>query len=543
MTSMNWFRRKFPRVLIAAVLISIGLFTGGTYAYAQTSLPYVEEQVPAAPKYAPAIEQGRLLLQSLMESSKVAGLSVAVAVDGDVVWTEGFGYADLENRVPVTPLTKFRVGSVSKSLTATGLAKLYEAGKVDLDANIEKYVPYFPEKQYPITARELGGHLGGIRTYNYANYDVNKNEFVSTVHYASVKDSINIFKDSPLEHKPGTKYLYSTYGFVTLSAVIEGASGQDYISYINEHVLQPLKLQNTLPEYQDAIVPYRTRYYMRNAEGKMVNAPYTDNSNKWSAGGWISTPSDLVRWGSAMIGPNFIKDDTKKIWWTSQKTTDGKETGYGIGFGIAKDFDGRRTVGHGGGSVGGTTTWVMFPDDGVVVAMTVNMSLSPMSNLTAETIAENFIKVRAGSAPSAPATDVSGNYEFTAQNAAGKQVSGTFALMKLKNGYIGRIVPEKEPPQPLRRSQDGSYGPPEPAEVSVASVSMSGNQVHIVGADSSGFIHGWFTLNGSTIDGKWTGRGVTGAMHGTKTTGTTAAGMVPPPNGRPAAAEVHQAYP
>jgi serine beta-lactamase-like protein LACTB len=226
MTTSDRFRRRIPRMFASVLFVLIVLSNGGgnlRYAFAQNSLPYVE-QVPV-PKYAQAIEDGRALLQALVESSKVSGLSVAVAVDGDIVWSEGFGYADLESRVPVTPLTKFRVGSVSKSLTATGLAVLYQQGKVDLDSDVRKYVPYFPEKQWPVTVRQLGGHLGGIRTYNYAGYDVYKNEFVSTFHYNSVKEAMSIFKDSPLEHKPGAKYLYSSYGFVTLSAVIEGASG------------------------------------------------------------------------------------------------------------------------------------------------------------------------------------------------------------------------------------------------------------------------------------------------------------------------------
>jgi serine beta-lactamase-like protein LACTB len=517
MTTSDRFRRRIPR-MFAAVLFALTVLSNGggnlRYAFAQNSLPYVE-QVPV-PKYAQAIEDGRALLQALVESSKVSGLSVAVAVDGDIVWSEGFGYADLESRVPVTPLTKFRVGSVAKSLTATGLAVLYQQGKVDLDSDVRKYVPYFPEKQWPVTVRQLGGHLGGIRTYNYAGYDVYKNEFVSTFHYNSVKEAMSIFKDSPLEHKPGAKYLYSTYGFVTLSAVIEGASGQDYISFINDHIVEPLKLDNTLPEYNDAIVEYRSRYYMRREDGKLINAPYTDNSNKWAAGGWISTPSDLVRWGSVLIKPGFLKDDTKKIWWTSQKTTDGKETGYGIGFTVAKDYEGRRTVGHGGGSVGGTTTWVMFPDDGVVVAMIVNMSLSPMNQLTAETIAEGFLKAHSETVSPAPASDLAGSYEFSAQSADGKQVNGKFQLTKSKDGFGGRIVPEKEPAQPVLRAQDGSYGPPELAEVSIAHVSLNGNQVHLVGADSNGFIHAWFTLKAEAIDGRWIGRGVTGALRGTK---------------------------
>ena len=511
-------RRRFsllPTLGLVASLALCGVFTS---ARAQNSLPYVEPPLPDQ-KYAQAIERGRTLLQALVDSSRVSGLSVAVSVDGEVVWAEGFGYADLENRTPVTPLTKFRVGSIAKSITSTGLALLYEQGKVDLDAPIQKYVPYFPQKPWPITLRELGGHLGGIRTYNYANYDPAKNEFVGSTHYASVKDAMNIFMNDPLDHQPGTKYLYTTWGFVTISAAMEGISGQDYLSYINDRIIVPLKLQNTVPEYNEEVIPYRSRYYMRNEDGKLVNTPYVDNSDKWSAGGWLSTPTDLVRLGSALIGPNLLKDSTKKIWWTSQKNADGSLTNYGIGFTVGKDFDGHRTVSHGGGSVGGTTAWVMYPDDGVVVAAIVNMSEAPTNGPTAETIAEGFINAREKLDPPATAGDVSGNYSFSAQTADGKQLTATFHLAKTKGGYAGIIVPEKQPSQPERRVQDGSYGPPQPAVISIAGVEINGNQIHVIGADSDGFDHIWFTAKGDTIDGKWTGRGVNnGTLHGEKQT-------------------------
>jgi serine beta-lactamase-like protein LACTB len=515
MTTIERLCSRILHVLIVALALLILSGSDVQYANAQGSLLQVQQV--AVPKYARAIETARTLLQGLMDSSKVSGLSVAVAVDGDVVWAEGFGYSDLESRTPVSPLTKFRIGSVSKSITSTGLALLYEQGKLDLDVPVQKYVSYFPEKQWPVTLRELGGHLGGIRTYNYANYDVYNNEFLSAYHYASVKDAVGVFRDSPLDHQPGTEYLYSTYGFVLLSAAIEGVSGQDYLSYVNENIMEPLRLRNTMPDYNDMIALNRSRFYMRREDGKLVNAPYVDCSNKWGAGGWISTPSDLVRFGSALINPGFLKDETKRIWWTSQKTTDGKDTGYGIGFFLGKDFEGRRIVSHGGGSVGGTTAWVMFPDDSVVIAMIVNMSLSPMSEPTAETVAEGFLDARGDSVSTVSSPlNLAGNYDFSVQADDGKQVSGTFHITKSQEGYLGMIVPEKEPPQARSRAQDGSYGPPLAVEIKIVQVGVTGNQVHVVGADSDGFVHIWFILKSNEIDGRWIGRGITGTLRGAR---------------------------
>ena len=162
------------------------------------------------------------------------GMSVAVAVDGKLVWAEGFGLADLEQCVPATPKTKFRIGSTSKPLTSAAAALLYEQGRIDLDAPIQRYVPSFPDKGQVITTRELLGHIGGIRHYNAAEEIENQKQ------YSSVTESLARFKDDPLIAPPGTKRRYSTYGYVLVSAVIEGASGQDFLTFMHDRVFLPL---------------------------------------------------------------------------------------------------------------------------------------------------------------------------------------------------------------------------------------------------------------------------------------------------------------
>src|SRR6267378_3950851 len=135
------------------------------------------------------------------------------------MYSEGFGYADLEERVPVWPTTKFRIGSISKPLTATALVQLVEAGKLDLDAPVQKYVPSFPEKGAVITTRMLAGHLAGIRHYQGDEFNIQK-------HYANVLDGVKIFENDPLVSPPGTKFNYSSYGYNLLSAVVESAASE-----------------------------------------------------------------------------------------------------------------------------------------------------------------------------------------------------------------------------------------------------------------------------------------------------------------------------
>ncbi len=318
-------------------------------------------------EYGEAIEAARALIQERLHD--YPGVSVAIGIDGEVVWAEGFGWADIEQRVPVRTTSKFRIGSVSKPMTAALLGLVYEAGQVDLDAPVQTYVPTFPEKEYPITTRNLAGHISGIRHYR-------GDEFLSAVHYDNVIDGLVIFADDPLEFEPGSRYQYSSYAWNLLSAVIEGASGEDFLEQMQGRVFEELDLRNTVVDQNYLIVMDRVRPYERR-DGLFFNAPHVDNSYKWAGGGFLSTAEDLVKFGLAHMQPGFLQAETLELWFTSQMTNDGEETGYGIGWSVGADGADRRVIGHGGGSVGGTTTLSIYPDHDLVFAMISNMSGAP----------------------------------------------------------------------------------------------------------------------------------------------------------------------
>lgn len=156
--------------------------------------------------------QAHALMQEFFDTNETPGLVVSVGRSGKIIWSEGFGYADLEQLMPADPArTRLRIGSVIKSMTAYATAQLVQAGNLDLDAAVQTYLPDFPEKQEPITTRQLLGHLSGIRHYG-------KGEFFSREHYDTVSAGLVIFKDDPLVHKPGDAYLYSSYGYNLISA-------------------------------------------------------------------------------------------------------------------------------------------------------------------------------------------------------------------------------------------------------------------------------------------------------------------------------------
>ena len=321
-------------------------------------------QGPAVAAEDSTISAARARIVDSMAKAGVPGVSITVLRHGRRIWSEGLGFADLEQRVRVTPLTRFRIGSVSKSLTAAALGLLLESGRLDLDAPVQRYVPGFPVKRWPITVRQLGGHLAGIRHYR-------GDEFLSMRRYATVDDGLAIFRDDSLEFEPGTRYLYSSYGWNLLAAVIEGASGEPYLEFMRRKVFLPLGLRQVVPDQPDSVIAFRARWYT-GARDSLANAPYVDQSYKWAGGGFLSTTEDLAAFGQAMLAGSLVKPATFALLTTSQRTRDGSETGYGIGWAVSRDSAGRRRISHSGGSTGGTAYLILYPDDGLVLAMLAN---------------------------------------------------------------------------------------------------------------------------------------------------------------------------
>ena len=323
-------------------------------------------------RWADVIETSRGKLDSLRRAMSIPGLSISVSVDRRVVWSEGMGYADLEFRNPATPLTRYRIGSVSKILTAAGVALLHQRGELDLDAPVQEYVPSFPRKpEGEITTRLLAGHMGGIRHY----LDIEA-EYYLTRRYETVFEALEIFRDDPLVAAPGTEWSYSSYGFNLMSAVIAGASGRGFLRYLDEEVFRPLGMLHTGGDHTDSLVVNRARPYDRTPDGRLINARYIDNSHKWAGGGFLSTTEDLLRFAHGHLVPGLFRQETLDLMWTSQRTVAGEEIGVGIGWRLfpPSRVGGRRAVGHAGGAIGGNALLMIYPDDGVAVAAAANIA-------------------------------------------------------------------------------------------------------------------------------------------------------------------------
>ncbi|MEX0675701.1 MAG: serine hydrolase domain-containing protein [Pirellulales bacterium] len=318
-------------------------------------------------------------VEAFMKKAKAPGLSAAIAVDGEVCYEHGYGLADVENNVPATAETIYRLASISKMLTATAVMQLVEQGKLDLEAPIQNYVPGFPEKQAPITCELLLKHQSGIRHYK-------GDEVRSNVAYAHVADAFRVFKDDPLLFTPGEKYSYTTYGFCVLGAAIEGASGQNYVSYLDEHIFRPSGMKTIQADRVHNIIPHRAAGYRRSGP-LLVNDIQVDVSNKIPGGGWCATPGDLARFAVALSQGKLVSSETLERMWTPQKTSKGAETPVGYGC-FMRTIDGDRRIDHGGGQPKVSTFLTFSPAQKTAVAVMCNLRNAPV-----EALADELLKI------------------------------------------------------------------------------------------------------------------------------------------------------
>ena len=326
------------------------------------------------------------LVNAFMQTNGVAGLSIAVVAEGELQWTGAYGLADVENNVRVTPTTMFRSASIGKTITAIAAMQLVEQGKIDLNADIRDYCPAFPAKQWPVTPLNLLTHTSGIR--HYSGPHAHEEEF-STVHYPNVVASLAPFKGDSLEFEPGTKYLYTSYGFVVLGCVIEGAAKTDLLTYMREHVWLPAGMTSTRDDDPAAIVPNRAAKYTR-ADGQLRNAPAIDYSNRMAGGGYLTSAVDLGRYIEALLNGKLVKPETFAMMTTPAKLKSGQiiESGYGLGWGVElEEWHSDRWTFHGGSSAGASGMLALMPKHRFGIVFLTNVDELPGRGELAESIA------------------------------------------------------------------------------------------------------------------------------------------------------------
>ena len=232
-------------------------------------------------------------MEQIRNDNDLPGLSVAVAVDGEIVFSEGVGYAELQNHTPATGRTVHNVGSVSKVLAVVGLMQLVEQGKVDLDATLQTYMPWYPERAFPVTVRHILTHTSGIRHYDGVEFG--PHDLLSFRHYDTFEEATELWRDDPLVYGTGSGWMYSSHAHNLQHGIVEAASGMDYEEYLKRYVWEPAGMFATQFDVPSRVVRNRGHGYVRGESGRFIHPPPEDPSYKYAGGGIISNVEDLVR--------------------------------------------------------------------------------------------------------------------------------------------------------------------------------------------------------------------------------------------------------
>lgn len=380
---------KKVQTFVAVIVVGIALLVAvvvGIFAYmALTATPIhpsadAVSSVPlsaASRKWADAVAEAQQIARASVIEQNLPGLSVAVGVGSDIVWAEGFGWADVEHKVPVAPQTRFKIGTASTVLTSAAAGLLVEQGRLHLDEVIQVHVPAYPEKKWPVTLRQVMGHTAGI-----PRDDGDEGPFRSEKCGERPTDGLKLFADDPLWFQPGTEYRLSNYGYILVSAAIEAAARQPFFAFVHEQVFKPLGMDDTIRDSVAEAIPDRAMGYFPSGGDPRYGIDGGPRPSDYScyAGGaaFLSTPSDLVRFGMGINGGKLLKPETVDVMQTSQRLRSGAETGYGLGWDLEPvTLAGRSTtfVGHDGEWMGGPVSSLMtFKEHGIVVAVTSNIA-------------------------------------------------------------------------------------------------------------------------------------------------------------------------
>lgn len=388
---------------LLAIPVLIAIFVGGLFLYVKATaypihpdpqkLPTVTHSAPPQ-KWIRAVEQARHAVRVGVAEQNLPGLSVAVGIGGDIVWAEGFGYGDLERQIPVKPEMRFRIAEVSMPLTSAAVGLLVQQKKLNLDDEIQTYVPEFPKKAWPVTLRDLMANTAGVRS------DAGDEEPL-TPRCDRTVDVLSRFARDPLRFEPRTRYLSSTYGWTLVSAAVEVASFDRFFTFLRKTVFEPLGMLDTGPDLSfSEQIPERVTFYYPRYHGDTRYGPELVRDGDYSclagAAGFLSTPTDLARFGLAMMSGKLLQPATLTLLQTSQRLRSGEETGAGLGWqieAISLGGEPTRMVGHGTRDyfLGGAASLMTFPDRGIVVAVTSNTGHADTRSI-AVSIARAFAK-------------------------------------------------------------------------------------------------------------------------------------------------------
>ena len=306
-------------------------------------------------------------MKALVRLDRFSG-TVLVAREGQVLLSKGYGFANLEQDVPNTPQTKFRLGSVSKQFNAMAIMLLQQQGKLSVQDSVCNYVPACPNAWKLVTIHHLLTHTSGIPSYTEFpdNDDFERKPMTVTA-------TIERFKNKPLEFKPGERFHYDNSGYALLGYIVELVSGKSYEEFLRENIFAPLGMLNSGYDHPRTILKHRAAGYARRRDA-LVNATYMEMDTPFSSGALYSTVEDIYLWDQALDTEKLLKRQALAVMFTPM--TDEEfgwhgYTRYGYGWHIMRQFN-RRLVYH-TGHISGFVAYIgRYPEDKVSIIILSN---------------------------------------------------------------------------------------------------------------------------------------------------------------------------
>lgn len=298
---------------------------------------------------------------------RTAGVSVAVVKNGRTILAKGYGFADLENDVPATAETVYRIGSITKQFTSAAIMRLMEQGKLSLDDTLQKFLPNFPTQGNRVTVRHLLNHTSGIKSYTSLGP-----KWQRVIRIDLATDSlVALFANEPFDFKPGDAWLYDNSGYFLLGMIIEKISGKPYGQYLKDELFTPLGLKSTIYCDQAPLIKHRAEGYALRPDGQFINAEPLSMTQPYAAGSLCSTVTDLAAWTLALSSGKVVSPASYKLMSTPGTLNDGKPLTYGFGLGIGA-VGGHRQISHNGGINGFISELHHYPDDSLVTVVLTN---------------------------------------------------------------------------------------------------------------------------------------------------------------------------
>jgi CubicO group peptidase (beta-lactamase class C family) len=375
------------RNLIFLLTINVGLFTN-------TSI-HAESRISNDAFY----QDIKIAANTEIKNSKTPSLQISIGVGAEIVYEAAFGFSDLENNVKATPTTKYRAASIAKWFTASAAMRLVENRKLDLEKPIHYYCPEFPNKEWPITTKQLLSHTAGIR--GYINYDevialakddktrftLLKKQLLETksfyARHTDIITPLDTFKDDPLIFRPGSKWEYTSFGYRLVACVMQGAAGISYRKLMKELIFNPANMENTLPDDDGVIIPNRASGYRLQRGEPLRRADMRDISENLAAGGYLSTSTDLVKF-ALVFNNGIISKPAKKLMSSPVLVRDidinsppswrdaiPSEERYGYGLMLLSKYK-KGMVGHTGRQAGGSAILLLLPNENIAIAIMTN---------------------------------------------------------------------------------------------------------------------------------------------------------------------------